>query len=224
MPEHDLSVVWVDIDAVQQHPDNANNGDVEAIAESIHINGLFDVLKVQRSTGYILAGNHTYLAQLEQGRARVPVIYLDVDDLQAKRILVAANQTARRSMDDEGQLWALLDEIRVSPEGLMGTGFTPRDVDRLDTLMRDPLTIEDLTHEHVDISHGGPSVKYGTGHHGLSINVTVDEDGRCESLTLWKPDLTPFALHEYLAIRHKLGLVGHLTREQIAEIGVPAWE
>ena len=52
----------VPIDAVRPHPRNVNHGNVDVIVESIKTNKFFGCLNVQRSTGYILAGKHRWLA------------------------------------------------------------------------------------------------------------------------------------------------------------------
>ena len=44
--------------ALRPHPRNPRRGDVDAIEESIAENGFYGCVVAQRSTGYILAGNH----------------------------------------------------------------------------------------------------------------------------------------------------------------------
>ena len=51
----DLKALLVPVDEVQPHPNNWNNGDTEAIAESIEVNGMYRPLYAQRSTRYIVA-------------------------------------------------------------------------------------------------------------------------------------------------------------------------
>lgn len=130
-----LNIEYVPTDAVSTHPENARRGDVDAIAESIDTNGMYRPIVVQRSTGYILAGNHTYLAAVQHGDTEVPVTYLDVDDTAARRIMIADNRHADLGdYDDE----ALLDLLRGLPD-LEGTGY---DEDSLDALA------SALDHEH----------------------------------------------------------------------------
>jgi ParB-like chromosome segregation protein Spo0J len=43
---------------LRPHPRNVNRGDLAVIAESIAQNGFYGAVVAQRSTGYILAGNH----------------------------------------------------------------------------------------------------------------------------------------------------------------------
>lgn len=122
-----LSIEYVPADAVTTHPDNARQGDIGAIHTSIETNGVYRPLIVQRSTGYILAGNHTYQAMLHAGLEEVPVVYRDVDDVQAKRIMLADNRTADLG-DYDTQ--ALVDLLTSLPD-IEGTGYDGDDLDDL---------------------------------------------------------------------------------------------
>ncbi|WP_139806694.1 hypothetical protein [Deinococcus hopiensis] len=52
--------VLVPVSDLKPHPRNPNVGNVDVIAESIKVNGFYGALVVQKSTGYILKGNHTW--------------------------------------------------------------------------------------------------------------------------------------------------------------------
>jgi ParB/Sulfiredoxin domain len=122
----------VPTDQVRPHPDNPWCGDSEAIGDSIQINGMYRPLYAQRSTGYILAGNHTYAAACELGAETVPVIWLDMDDA-ALRTLLADNRIAQLGRYDDGLLLPLLVQMRDN-DSLLGTGWTERDVETLQAL------------------------------------------------------------------------------------------
>jgi hypothetical protein len=123
----------VPLDSVAQHPDNPNNGDVEAIAESLATNGMYRPLVVQESTGHILAGNHTYAAALSLGWTHVQAAYVDVDDDKALRILLADNRTNQLGRTDD----AALLEILANLDGLIGTGYTDTDLDDLAAVLEE---------------------------------------------------------------------------------------
>jgi hypothetical protein len=76
------------------HPQNPRRGNVAAIVASIRANGWFGVLVVQRSTRYVLAGNHRLAAAVELGIEAEPVQWIDCDDRTALRILLADNRTS----------------------------------------------------------------------------------------------------------------------------------
>lgn len=119
----DLEPLLCDIAAVTPHPENPRNGDTDAIVESIRIDGLYRPVYAQRSTGHILAGNHTTAATMELGGERIPVVWLDVDDSAARRILIKDNAIADLGRYDEGLLLQSLTDLR-DEVGLMGTGHT----------------------------------------------------------------------------------------------------
>jgi len=57
----------VDIETVKQADRNPNQGDVDAIAESIVLNGYAVPVIARRDTREIIAGNHRYAALLSLG-------------------------------------------------------------------------------------------------------------------------------------------------------------
>lgn len=114
----------VPIDQVRQHPDNPNNGDVEALIESIKVNSFYTTITADRATGYILAGNHRYQALHALGATHIPVVWLDKDRDGTIRILVGDNKTGKLAVVDSGQQIELLRELAESNLGLAGTGFT----------------------------------------------------------------------------------------------------
>lgn len=123
----ELTVEYVPVGEIQPHPANARQGDVGAIHQSIETNGVYRPLIVQKGTGFILAGNHTYRAMAQQGAVVVPVVWRDVDDETARRIMLADNRTADLG-DYDNQ--ALLDLLQGLPD-LVGTGYDGDDLDDL---------------------------------------------------------------------------------------------
>ena len=131
----DLAPLMQPIDSVQQHPENYNNGDLDAIVESIEVNGMYRPVYVQQSTGYIVAGNHTWLACKMLEATEIPVVYVDLNQHQARKILVADNQVAKLARPDDAQLLDLLDRIAVD-DGLAGTGFNEDSIEALRLLQQ----------------------------------------------------------------------------------------
>jgi hypothetical protein len=115
----------VDVHRLKPHPDNPRRGDLDAIAASIHENGFYGAVVAQRSTGYVLAGNHRWMAVKRDGGAQIPCFWLDCSDVAAKRILAADNRTASLGIDDPTALAELLTRIAAESDGsLAGTGYT----------------------------------------------------------------------------------------------------
>lgn len=106
------------------YPGNARVGDVDKIAESLKVNGQFAPIIAQRSTGYVLAGNHTLRAARQLRWAEIDVSYIDVDDEQAKKIVLASNRTADLATYDLDALGVLLSSL----DDLDGTGYTDADL------------------------------------------------------------------------------------------------
>lgn len=109
---------------LRQHPENPRRGDTEAIKASIEANGWFGSITAQTSTGYVLAGNHRLEAALELGIESLPVVWLDVDDEEARRILLNDNRTSDEATYDYSELKDVLDDLG----DLTGTGYTEDDV------------------------------------------------------------------------------------------------
>jgi len=122
----------VPVTQLRPHPKNARAGDVDEIHSSIRDNGFYGSLVVQRSTGYILAGNHRFQGALRAGARTLPVTWVDVDDTTALRILLVDNRTNDLAGYDDVALTNLLEEILEESGTLDGTGY---DRDALDELL-----------------------------------------------------------------------------------------
>jgi hypothetical protein len=142
---HDaLEPLLAPIDTVTQHPDNANNGDVDEIIVSIGINGMYHPATAQDSTGFLVRGNHTWLACKELGAEVFPVVRADLDDTTALRILMGDNKIASLAMMDPGGELANLRRL-VDLDALVGSGYTTSDIEHLEAVTARPLVPEDFT-------------------------------------------------------------------------------
>ena len=113
----------VSIGALNPHPKNPRQGDLAAIRSSLDVNGWFGAVLAQRSTGYILAGNHRHRALCQRGAETIPVLWIDCDDRTAMRILLADNRTSDLAGYDDAWLAELLSQLKEESHGLEGTGF-----------------------------------------------------------------------------------------------------
>jgi hypothetical protein len=139
---HDaLRPLMFDIDAVAPHPENNNNGDLDAIDHSVETHGMYRPIIVQQSTGYILAGNHTWETVKNRGADICPMVFLDCDDTTALAILLDDNHTARLAKQDLHQTLTILQ--RLADEGaLADTSYTSHDLAVLEELADMPLQFE----------------------------------------------------------------------------------
>ncbi|MFF9265878.1 ParB N-terminal domain-containing protein [Streptomyces longwoodensis] len=142
-----------------QFPGNPNVGDVDAIAESLAENGLFEPIIVQRSTGHILSHNHVTQAAERLGWTHLDVIPVDVDNVRAKKIVAAANRTAELSERNDYLLAELLSDLADSETGLEGTGYDDAFLDDLMARVEPELpdTSDDDDDEGGIVMEAGPS-------------------------------------------------------------------
>lgn len=132
----------VPIDSIEPHPENPREGYVPAIAESLEVNSQYRAIVVQDSTGYILAGNHTWLAAKGLGWTGIAAVRIDVDDDEARRIMLADNRTAELGGFNDENLHALLLGVQEMEGGLIGTGYDDDYVEELFGIMDLPSPIE----------------------------------------------------------------------------------
>jgi ParB-like chromosome segregation protein Spo0J len=119
------------IDALRPHPRNPRQGDIGAIHTSITVNGFYGTVIAQRSTGFILAGNHRWQAARKDNATEIPVTWVDVDDDHALRILLADNRTNDLATYNDEALAELLKDLHASTGTLLGTGYDGDDLDEL---------------------------------------------------------------------------------------------
>lgn len=107
------------------HPENARQGDIGAIHTSFDTNGFYGAVIAQVSTGNILAGNHRYIAATQKGVESIPVMWVDVDDATALRILVSDNRHSDLASYDNAALAEVLERIKLDDTdlGFTGTGW-----------------------------------------------------------------------------------------------------
>jgi ParB-like chromosome segregation protein Spo0J len=123
-----LDVELVSIDKVASHPENPRRGNVDQIADSLREHGQYKPLIVQRSTGFIVAGNHTWFAAKRLGWTEVTVSYVDCDEVEARKILLVDNRTSDTGVYDDSALAEILASLG---DDLTGTGYDPDAVDDL---------------------------------------------------------------------------------------------
>lgn len=120
---------------LQHYHLNARRGNVEAIAESLRVNGQYKpiIVNAGSKTGReneVLVGNHTLDAMIANGGKTIKAIVIDVTDEEARRIVLADNRTSDLGSYDEEMLLDLL----MSVDDLEGTAFNAADVEALEAL------------------------------------------------------------------------------------------
>lgn len=133
-----LEYLAVPIGKVRSHPQNPRLGQVDVIVESLASHGQYRPIVVQRSTGHILAGNHTWMAAKQLGWDAIAVVYVDVDDDQAARIVLVDNRSSDLGTYDTAGLLDLLEQL----DDFTGTGWDESDVDRLQAALEASLNLD----------------------------------------------------------------------------------
>lgn len=123
-PDHELAVEYVPLHTLSRYHANPRRGDAGEIAASLRRNGQYRPLVVNRGSltsrpAEILAGNHTADGAEIEGWERIAVVWVDVDDEGAARIVAADNRTADLGGYDDRLLLELLSGL---PD-LEGTGY-----------------------------------------------------------------------------------------------------
>jgi ParB-like chromosome segregation protein Spo0J len=131
----------VPIDSIQNHPKNYKEGDVDAIGESVERNDFYGACVVQKSTGFVLVGNHRRISAKVKGMKELPVIIIDCDDATAERIMLVDNRTAQLGSNNTLALHMLLEDQAKRDRGLVGTGYDEADLNRLRERAKAPVEV-----------------------------------------------------------------------------------
>jgi DNA modification methylase len=116
------------------HERNVRQGDIGAICTSLEAHGQYRPIVVHKETNQILAGNHTFLSAQALGWDKIAVTFVDCDEEQAMRILLADNRSNDLATYDDSALMLMLQELATTDIGLIGTLY---DGDDLDALIND---------------------------------------------------------------------------------------
>lgn len=148
---NDLASRVVPLDDLALFHRNPRKGDVNAIAESLSVNGQYRLVVVNAGTLTgrpleVLAGNHTVQAARKIGMTEIAVSVIDVDEETAARIVAADNRLGDLGGYDLAALVHLLDGL----EDLAGTGYTADDLDDL----RDDAELPELLKATTDFGEG----------------------------------------------------------------------
>ncbi len=118
----------VGIKVPKPHPMNPRIGNVDAVAESLKEHGQFKPIVINKRTGFIAAGHHTWMAARKLAWDSIQVVYIDVDEKKHQKIMLADNKTSDMGTYDEKVLAEILAGMG---DDLTGTGYTPVDLQDL---------------------------------------------------------------------------------------------
>jgi len=122
-----LRPLIVPLSSVELHPRNPRVGDVEAVAASLRRFGQQKPIVVQKSTGYVVAGNHLLRSALSLGWTEIAANVVELDDAKATAFMLADNRTADLGGYDDALLAAVLAE-QAAAGNLEATGYNADEV------------------------------------------------------------------------------------------------
>jgi ParB-like chromosome segregation protein Spo0J len=144
----------VPITRLRLHPRNPRSGDLAALRESLDAHGFFGAIIAQKSTGFILVGNHRFRAACQRNAESLPVLWIDCDEDTALRILLADNRVSDRAQYDNDGLAEILQQLSQETGTLLGTGYSESDLSELlaelDSLDTKSESADDQTHELIE--------------------------------------------------------------------------
>jgi len=108
-------------------PGNPRRSDIKMLRQSIRAHGVFRAMVVNQRTMEVLAGNHMLEALKLEGHTTGLVHLVDVDQDEARRIVLADNRASDLGAYDD---MMLLDLLQALPD-LSGTGYDDRALSRL---------------------------------------------------------------------------------------------
>lgn len=109
----DLTIEWVDPTDLLAHPLNARRhpgSQRVTLRESLATVGWVDPVKVSRRSGRVVDG-HARVEEAISAGAPVPVLYLDLDEEQERRVLATLDPIAGLAVYDAEVLGSLLDAL-----------------------------------------------------------------------------------------------------------------
>ena len=130
-------VEMVELSKIEPHPENYREHDVGAIAHSIKLWGVWRPMVVQESTNYVIVGNGELKALQALGETVGPVRWMDVDDANARAILLADNWIPSRGRNMPDELLEVMRELREDAELFEATGADDDDVEALERDLAD---------------------------------------------------------------------------------------
>jgi DNA modification methylase len=139
-----LRPLLVPIDSVTRWPNNPRRGDVAAITASLQRFGQQRPVLVQKSSGQVVAGNHTRDAMLVLGWTHMAAVDTELDDVEAKSFLLADNQINDRAQNDPDALGAMLRELAALGAISPALGFDSETLDRFLVTIGDESTVDDV--------------------------------------------------------------------------------
>lgn len=152
-----LTVTYSPLDSIEGAHRNPKEHDLDGIVASIARHGFVEPLILDERTGRLLGGHgrvEALVAMRAAGEAppegltpewEVPVVRLrSRSDADADALLVALNGLTIKGGWNEAELASMLEELAATDLGLVGTGYSSDDLDRMMAGLRSQTAVDDL--------------------------------------------------------------------------------
>ena len=126
-----MKIRYVNPDDLVQKFDNPRimkEGGLQKLIQSIERFGWTTPVLVQRGTMGIIAGHQRVKAAKAQGIDKIPVLELDLNDIQAQLYSIADNRLADEAEWDADLLVSNLKELEALGYDLLATGLTEKEI------------------------------------------------------------------------------------------------
>lgn len=137
-------VAIADLRPFAGNPRRISEQGIRDLRRSLREFGWTNPVLAQRGTNMVIAGHQRLKAAQAEGIDRVPVVYLDMDDLTAKAYAVADNRLQESSEWADDKLDLLLEELRGGGFDVTLTGFSEADLEERIGAPEDPLGADDV--------------------------------------------------------------------------------
>lgn len=147
------------IDSVHPYPGNARVGDIEFLTSSLAEHGQIKPIVANRRTGDILAGNHLWQAAVALGWSEIAVTWVDVDEDQARKIVLVDNRASELGGFDDEALAELLDSLAT--DDLESVGYSQEFLETLLAEVADDDFVPFTEYQGFASEGASPAVKSG---------------------------------------------------------------
>lgn len=183
----------VPIEELAPWEDNPRLGNLAVLRESLRRHGQYQPIVAQKSSGIVVAGNHRWHAAKAEGWEKIAVVYLDVDDDEARRIALIDNKSSDDAAYDDPLLVKTLADLAETEIGLVGSGFDLDDLDDLKARIEEETDGEEL--DHAGMEQHPNLAEYAAGYRTSFVrSILLDYEG---ARYLWMVDRMAELRHRY---------------------------
>jgi len=191
-----LATERVKLSSLSPYPGNPRVGDIDLIRQSVRDHGQFRAMVANRRTKQVLAGNHLLHALLAEGHTEGLVHWVDVDEVEAAKIVLVDNRTSDLARYDDGLLAKLLQELPT----IEGTGWNDSDLEALISRLESEVVLDPA-------SGSWSGAEQNVNRHG-------DASTAGQPLGALREVLLVFTIDEHAEFKD---MVARLIREEIAD-------